>query len=89
MLQNNSQFCKSLIDQNKLFKGTPGVGKSQMSQILAERTGFTWLDVSKLAVENNCLESYDPEYKCPVLNEDQVNFFFCLILKLIDFYKIC
>lgn len=53
-----------------------------MAQILAERTGFTWLDVSKLAVENNCLESYDTEYQCEVLNEDQVNFILDYALKL-------
>ncbi|KAJ8679274.1 hypothetical protein QAD02_015061 [Eretmocerus hayati] len=57
---------------NILITGTPGVGKSKMSELLAERTGFTWLDVSKLAVENGCVESYDEDYRCSVINEDQL-----------------
>ena len=50
-------------------KGTPGVGKSSLSRQLAERTELVWRDVSKLAVENKCLNEYDDKYKCPVLNE--------------------
>lgn len=31
-----------------------------------------WLEISKIAIENNCIEEYDPEYNCPVLDEDKL-----------------
>jgi len=43
-----------------------------MSQLLAERTGLEWLDVSKLAIKNECIDEYDEEYQCNILNEDKV-----------------
>lgn len=52
--------------------GTPGVGKSMMSRLLAEKTGLTWLDVGKLATDNECLEEYDEVYQCRILDEDKV-----------------
>jgi len=30
------------------------------------------LDVSQLAKDLQCLEEFDPEYNCPVLDEDKV-----------------
>ncbi|KAG7201743.1 hypothetical protein KM043_004465 [Ampulex compressa] len=57
---------------NILVTGTPGVGKSFLSRMLAEKTGMTWIDVSKLAVEKKCLEEYDAVYRCPVLDEDKL-----------------
>lgn len=52
--------------------GTPGVGKSTLCQQLEEKTGLQWLEVGKLAKENNCYEEYDEVYRCPVLHEDKV-----------------
>jgi len=48
------------------------VGKSLMSRMLSEKTGLKWLDVSKLATENACLDEFDEEYQCRVLNEEKV-----------------
>ncbi|XP_012277074.1 adenylate kinase isoenzyme 6 [Orussus abietinus] len=57
---------------NILVTGTPGVGKSLLCQELAGKTGLIWLDVSKIAVENKCLEEFDEVYQCPVLDEDKL-----------------
>ncbi|GLH09738.1 Adenylate kinase isoenzyme 6 homolog [Gryllus bimaculatus] len=57
---------------NILVTGTPGVGKSTLCTQLQERTGMEWLEVSRIAKENNCLEEYDEVYKCPVLDEERV-----------------
>ncbi|VVC95235.1 adenylate kinase isoenzyme 6 homolog [Leptidea sinapis] len=57
---------------NILITGTPGVGKSTISRKLAERAKFTWREISKLAEEHNCLDEYDPEYQCSILNEEKL-----------------
>lgn len=43
-----------------------------MSSMLSQKTGLEWLDVSKIAIENECLEEYDEEYQCSVLDERKV-----------------
>lgn len=60
--------------------GTPGVGKSTVCRQLSEVTGLTWLEVSRIAKENDCLSEYDEVYKCPVLDEDKVLYviIFCM-----------
>lgn len=65
------------IKNSLYFSGTPGVGKSLMSRMLSEKTGLKWLDVSKLAIENECLDEYDEVYQCSVLDEDKVIIIFC------------
>lgn len=60
------------IQNGLCFLGTPGVGKSLMSRMLSEKTGLKWLDVSKLAIENECLDEYDEVYQCSVLDEEKV-----------------
>lgn len=63
-----------------LFTGTPGTGKSSLSKELTERTGFQWLEVSKLAKDWGCLSGFDEEYQCSVLDEDKVCHISLLIL---------
>lgn len=57
---------------NILVTGTPGVGKSTLCERLSSQTGLRWLEISKIAKENNCLEEFDEEYQCPVLDEDKL-----------------
>ncbi|CAH1101080.1 unnamed protein product [Psylliodes chrysocephalus] len=57
---------------NILVTGTPGVGKSTLCTKLAELTGLQWLEISKIAKDYNCLEEYDEQYQCPVLDEDKL-----------------
>lgn len=67
------RFIIHCLHIQRPFLGTPGVGKSTLSRILAEKTKYAWREVSKLAEEYNCLDEYDPEYQCPFLNEDKVS----------------
>lgn len=62
-----------------IITGTPGVGKSTLCRTLATETGLNWLDVSKLAKEQNFLEEFDEEYKCPVLDEERVHILFIFL----------
>lgn len=53
--------------------GTPGVGKSRICAEIAKRCSLKWQDVSKIAKENDLVESQDTELDCPVLDEDKVS----------------
>lgn len=55
------------------------MGKSTLCQQLAERTDLQWLEVGKLAKENNCYEEFDEVYHCPVLHEDKVQICNCML----------
>ncbi|KAK3923702.1 Adenylate kinase isoenzyme 6 [Frankliniella fusca] len=55
-----------------MITGTPGTGKSSLSQQLAEKTGYEWLEVSKLAKDWDCISSFDEEYQSSVLDEDKL-----------------
>ncbi|XP_050460691.1 adenylate kinase isoenzyme 6-like [Cataglyphis hispanica] len=57
---------------NILVAGTPGVGKSLMSRILSEKTGLEWLDVSKIAIENECVVEYDDVYQTDLVDEEML-----------------
>ncbi|XP_053693309.1 adenylate kinase isoenzyme 6 homolog [Sabethes cyaneus] len=57
---------------NILVTGTPGVGKSYLSQRLAKKFGFKWQNVSDIVSENGFVEEYDEEFECPVLDEDKL-----------------
>ena len=53
--------------------GTPGVGKSTVSRLLAERIGGTYVDLSELVVREGLYDYYDPETNSYVINEERVS----------------
>lgn len=59
---------------NVLITGTPGVGKSKLCKKLVEKleNKYKWHNISQVAKDNDCVEGFDEEYDCPVLNEDKV-----------------
>jgi len=52
--------------------GTPGTGKSTLSEQVAESTGLDWVDVGSIAKQEKLYEGYDSTYGCHVLNEERV-----------------
>ncbi|AFK50936.1 nucleotide kinase-like protein [Thermogladius calderae 1633] len=53
--------------------GTPGVGKSTVSRLLAERIGGTHVDLSELVVREGLYDYYDPETNSYVISEERVS----------------
>ncbi|MGC9181529.1 adenylate kinase family protein [Thermogladius sp.] len=53
--------------------GTPGVGKSTVSRLLAERIGGTYVDLSELVVREGLYDYYDPETNSYVISEERVS----------------
>jgi len=57
---------------NILITGTPGTGKSTLSQELALRTSFNCINVGDLAKQEELFDGWDDKYDCHVLDEDRV-----------------
>jgi adenylate kinase len=55
---------------NFLVTGTPGVGKSTFSELLASRLGFTHVPVSQLIAEKHLWEERDEERDCTIYSQD-------------------
>jgi adenylate kinase len=54
---------------NFLVTGTPGVGKSTFSELLASRLGLTHVPVGQLIAERHLWEERDEERDCTVYSE--------------------
>lgn len=63
---------------NILITGTPGTGKSTVATKVANILGFTLVNVSQVAIENEFVESYDEDVDSFNLDED----------KLLDFLEV-
>ena len=59
---------------NIIITGTPGVGKTTHSEVLAERTGLRHLSVNQVVKERECHERWDEEYQSWIVDEDKVRF---------------
>ncbi|XP_076465674.1 adenylate kinase isoenzyme 6-like [Babylonia areolata] len=57
---------------NILITGTPGTGKTTLSEHLAEVAGLKYISVSKLATDQELFEGYDQELQCPIIDEDRI-----------------
>lgn len=59
---------------NILITGTPGTGKSTLCAELIKELGSAvqWVDVNKIAKDNQFYLKYDEKYECPELDEDKL-----------------
>ncbi|KAK7115826.1 adenylate kinase isoenzyme 6-like [Littorina saxatilis] len=57
---------------NILVTGTPGTGKTTVSEHLAQLTGLKYINVGQLATDLNLFDGYDNELQCPIIDEDRV-----------------
>jgi len=57
---------------NILVAGTPGTGKSTLCEQISEATGLDWIEVGKIAKQENLFDGYDSTYGCNVLNEERL-----------------
>ncbi|KAM3719891.1 Adenylate kinase isoenzyme [Dirofilaria immitis] len=57
---------------NLLVTGTPGTGKTTLSETLAEKLGFDYINCSKEIIDNNLYSEYDEELDSHILNEDKL-----------------
>lgn len=65
-----------------LISGTPGVGKTRLSHALIEKLNnsgsqkqkWKYINIGDFAKSENCIESFDVEYNCHVLDEEQLIF---------------
>lgn len=60
---------------NIVISGTPGTGKSTLVEELrkqSELKDFNFVNVSKFAIENNLVESYDQELETQVIDEENL-----------------
>ena len=58
---------------NILITGTPGTGKTSLSENLANETGMKHIDVSSLIKEKSLHDGRDEEFDCFILNEDKAS----------------
>lgn len=57
---------------NIIITGTPGTGKTTTCETLAQNTGLKHLEISSVAKDRDCNESWDEEFKSWVVDEDKV-----------------
>jgi adenylate kinase len=57
---------------NILITGTPGTGKTTLSQSLAEELSFTHLEVSAFVKQHSLHEGVDAEFDSVILDEDKL-----------------
>jgi adenylate kinase len=59
---------------NIILTGTPGVGKTCHSEVLAEKTGLKHLSINQIVKERECHEGWDNDFQSWIVDEDKVCF---------------
>ena len=57
---------------NIIITGTPGVGKTSLSELLAQSTGLKHLSVNQVVKERGCHEGWDAGLQTWIVDEDKV-----------------
>ncbi|PIA26104.1 hypothetical protein AQUCO_10000040v1 [Aquilegia coerulea] len=57
---------------NILVTGTPGVGKTTTSSLLADSTQLRHINIGELVKQKNLHDGWDDEFDCHIINEDLV-----------------
>ncbi|RDA84670.1 hypothetical protein CP532_3526 [Ophiocordyceps camponoti-leonardi (nom. inval.)] len=57
---------------NIIVTGTPGVGKTTLSESLAERTGLRHLSVNHIVKDRACHEGWSEKYQSWIVEEDKL-----------------
>ncbi|KAJ3356035.1 hypothetical protein AMAG_03054 [Allomyces macrogynus ATCC 38327] len=57
---------------NILITGTPGTGKTTLSELLALATSMTHINVGDLVKAKSLHEGWDDEFQCYIVDEDKV-----------------
>lgn len=55
-----------------IVTGTPGTGKSTLAQALAQRMGYTYIDVSEIIEQYNLREEYDEERQSSIVDVEKL-----------------
>ncbi|MBI2129000.1 AAA family ATPase [Candidatus Woesearchaeota archaeon] len=56
-----------------IVTGTPGTGKTTLAKRLSKRSGYKYIDVSKLIKDNKLEEGYDKKRKCRIVDVEKLN----------------
>jgi hypothetical protein len=70
---------------NIIITGTPGVGKTSHSTLLASTTGLKHLSINQVVKERGCHEGWSDEYQSWIVDEDKVCDFEAILLNDTNF----
>ncbi|XP_059152973.1 adenylate kinase isoenzyme 6-like [Physella acuta] len=62
----------SRVAPNIMIAGTPGTGKSTLAKELSQRSGLNYINIGEVAEQADCMDGYDEELQCGILDEDKV-----------------
>ncbi|ORZ35953.1 AAA domain-domain-containing protein [Catenaria anguillulae PL171] len=71
MTMTNTQLPTRRLP-NILITGTPGTGKTTMSELLSAATSLQHINVGDLVKEKSLHEGWDDEFQCYIVDEDKV-----------------
>lgn len=60
------------MNPNILITGTPGTGKSTLSELVLESTGLNYINVNEIVKEKGLHEGFDQEFQSYILDDDKV-----------------